>query len=361
MSGDEKMDNVKKIIISSVCVLTGISSSFAIILIIKSRNIKRDVTYPLLTSVFATGITATVLYGLVSAAIWGGFQDNLVITKLAFFCQLHASTTNYVSMAILSSLKFFALVIPFTYKRKVNVRVVKSITFTVWITLAFAMSLIIYFSSLKFSSFTETVRYDVTKPEKTRGMFFTRSLLYISVIILLVSSIGFVTGAVRYKIRTRNVLKPDDMLVNKRQRKAVAHVLWSSKGVWVLAVVRLILHLPFFVLAETKLRESSSSFFVLWLLAFTVPVWDAVCYIGFHRELRKLAGQMICWWRLKESTVEQEVHKTTESNYNVTPTVLKAREPTASLMENVHNMDQAKHPEHGETKSKKQFMYVNHM
>ena len=355
------MDTVKKIIISSVCVLTGTSSSFAILLIIKSKNIKRDVTYPLLTSVFATGITATVLYGLVSVAIWGGFQDNLVITKLAFFCQLHASTTNYVSMAILSSLKFFALVIPFTYKRRVKVRVVKSITVTVWITLAFAMSLVTYFSSLKFSSFTETVRYDVTKPEKTRGMYFTRSLLYISVIILLVSSIGFVTGAVRYKIRTRNVLKQDDILVNKRIRKAVTHVLCSSKGVWVLALIHLIFHLPFFVLAETKLRESSSSFFVLWLLAFTVPFWDVVCYIVFHKELRKLACEMICWWRPKESTVEQPIRKPTQSNYNSPLTVLEARVPTTSVLSNTHNMDQPKDMNHGKTKPNKQFMYVNHM
>ena len=361
MTGDEKMDTVKKIIISSVCVLTGFGSCFAILLIIKSKNIKRDVTYPLLTSVFATGITATVLYGLISAAGFGNFQDNLVITKLAFFCQLHASATNYVSMAILSSLKFLALVKPFTYKRKVKVRVVKTITVTVWITLAFALSLVVFFSSLKFSSFTETVRYDVTKPEETRGMYFTRSLLYICVIILVLSSIGFVTGAVRYKIRTRNVLKPDDMLVNKRQRKAVARVLWSSKGVWVLAVIHLFFHLPFFVLAETKLRESSSSFFVLWLLAFTVPVWDVVCYIVFHKELRKLACEMICWWKPRESTVDKQVPKSTQSNCNVSFAVLGARQPVASVLTNAHNMEQPKDLEHGKTKSKNQSVYVNHM
>ena len=129
------------------------------------------------------------------------------------------------------------------------------------------------------------------------------------------------------------------MLVNKRQRKAVAQVLWSSKGVWVVAVIHLFFHLPFFILAETKLRESSSSFFVLWLLAFTVPVWDVVCYFVFHKELRKV-----------ESTVDKQIPKSTQSNCNVSLAVLRARQPTASVLTNAHNMEQPKDLAHGKTK-----------
>ena len=335
---------------------TGVSSCFAILLVKKSKNIKRDPTYPLLASVFSSGITLAITYGLASVAIWGDIQDNLIITKLVFFCMMYGAVTNYLSMAILSSFKLFALVTPFAYKRMVKVRVVKTVTVIVWLTLAFAMSLITYFSSVKFSPFTETVRYDVSKPEEIRGMFFSRSLLYLSVAILLLSSIGFVTGAVRYKFKTRNALKPEEMLANMEKRKEVAKVLWSSKGVWVLAVVRLILHLPFFALAETKLRESSSSFFLLWLLAFTGPVWDAICYTGFHKELRKLAGQIVCWWRPRDPVVKQ-ASKTSSmrlqaSSRNLTLNVLEAREPTASNLANVGNMSRPKDLDQGNIKAK---------
>ena len=350
------MDTLKKTIISSVLVASGVSSSFAILLVIKSKNIKRDPTYPLLASVFSTGITGVITYLLISVSIWGDIQDNLILTKLVFFCQLYGATTNYVSMAILSSLKLFALVTPFAYKRMVKVRAVKTVTVIVWLTLAFAMSLISYFSEIKFSSFTETVRLDMTKPEKNRGRFFSRSLLYISIGILLLSSIGFVTGAVRYKFKTRNALQPEEMLANKEKRKEVAKVLWSSKGIWVLAVVRLIVHLPFFALVETKLRESLSSFFVLWLLSFTGPIWDAVCYIGFHKELRKLASQTVCWWRPRDPVVKQ-ASKTSSmrlqaSSRNLTLNVLEAREPTASILANVGNISRPKDLDQGNIKPK---------
>ena len=327
----QDMESLKKIIITCVTFFISASSFFVILLLIKAKNLKRDVTYPLLASVFTSGIAENVCCLLIIVVVWNDLQHNVILIKVSFFWLILAVQTNYLSISTLSCLKFFAVVAPFTYKRVVTVGIVKAITVTIWVLVSLAVSLVVYFSKVYFSHFTNTPRYDLTKPMETKAIYYTRTVLYMSIGILLITSIGFVIADVRHKIRIRMIVAAEEMMDVNRRRTAVTKALWSSKGVWILAIVRLTLHLPFWALAETKLRDSENSFFVMWLMPLLIPFWDAVCYVGFHKGLRRLAAKTLCLCRCNNDISELVPSRITSVNSHAVQMESKQPAPT-SLM-----------------------------
>ena len=141
---------------------------------------------------------------------------------------------------------------------------------------------------------------------------------------MLGTSLGFLIATIRHKVKTRHLIRPTDQMVNNERRQAVVKGLWSSKGVWILAMVRLTLHLPFFALIETELRESNKAFFVMWFMPMMMSFWDSGIYVAFHKGMRKrVASYISCW---KSNGIRNTQTKSTRVNVLPQPDFLEPRD-----------------------------------
>ena len=212
-----------------------VSLSSVTVILHKSKKPERDVTYPLLMSISTTGIIATVTEVLISVTVWQRLEKNVFLSKTTFVFMMFTVTT-IISTAELLGLKIFA------------------VFYTIYIQKSGVSSIVKKFT-------------------------------------------GFLIANIRHKIKTRHLIRPTDQMVNNERRQAVIKGLWSSRGVWKLAMVRLTLHLPFFALIETELRESDKAFFPMWFMPMMMSFWESMIYAAFHKGMRNMVVSYLSCWK----------------------------------------------------------------
>ena len=81
--------------------------------------------------------------------------------------------------------------------------------------------------------------------------------------------------------------------------RVIMAALWSAKGVMVLSVMRLTIHLPFFLMESRQRDTSNLVFYFQWGL-ISGPIFDSICFVGCSKTLRQLiALKYICGNRIQ--------------------------------------------------------------
>ena len=127
-------------------------------------------------------------FSFAQVQVWQRLEKNVFLSKITFVFMM---VTTIISMAVLSGLKYFAVLAPFTHKRVVSLQIVKKFTAPIWLVITVLMSLVTHFSIIYFSSFTKTPRYNLSKPGSEMVKNFTRTILCIYLIVMLGTSLGF--------------------------------------------------------------------------------------------------------------------------------------------------------------------------
>ena len=328
------LEMIKEGIIICVTTVGGISSLFILLLLHKARKQKPDNTYPLLLSVFITGIAGFISNIIIIIIILNGIENNEHVVKASYFWRHLSVTENYVSVAILSALKFLAIVAPFTYKRLITAKLVKVIIVATWIIFSVLSVFLTHYLHIVFNNYIKSPHADEEMRQNKINVF-SRGILNISVITLIVTSIGFVVAFVLHKIKTQKLLVPSDKMVDTLQRQVVMKAIWSAKGTWILAVLRLTLHIPLLILnVHNSFKPSDQTFFAIWCTVMMVPFWDAACYVGLQKEMRKLAVSMVTLRFLKKKrAVKAEIGSATRilKPFVVSHSVLEPRSETVGV------------------------------
>ena len=69
--------------------------------------------------------------------------------------------------------------------------------------------------------------------------------------------------------------------------RVIMAALWSAKEVMVLSVMRLTIHLPFFLMESRQRDTSNLAFYFQWGL-LSGPIFDSICFVGCSKTLRQL-------------------------------------------------------------------------
>ena len=302
------MDTLKNIIVTAVTVVIILSSLFTIRLISTSSKFKNDVTLPLFYSVFAAGLVQGIM-GIVDSIIcWNSMEQDSNIVSCCFFLLMVSAVVDYVSLAVLSAVKLLAVVKPFTFKRIVTSAKTTTASVGIWLISIVTYLPVIIDSIAIFSPITKTPKYGKTHNYTLISVYISLIIFYTSIISLMLTNICMYIIAVRQAILIRTSVVPQGQ--GSDQTRSVIASLWSAKGVIVLSAVRIAIHLPFFIMLKSNLRETPEAFYAQWAL-IAGPFWDALCFVGCSPTLRKQAWKMI---RCQSHGVSSE----SENDSNVT-------------------------------------------
>ena len=284
----------KNVIISLVTLALFSSSSTVIYLIKRCSQFRDDVTFPLLISVFSAGLTQG-LFGILAMIIsWFELQNVQFLLRCSFWIMLVSVYADYFSLAGLSCIKLIAVVKPFVFQRTVTSCKMTITTICIWITSSCALSPVLFYPDLvTFRPASQTPVFDF-KQEKVFHLVWRTipPMLYIPNILLLLSNAGLFIITIKHAIRIQ-LMKRRQVNVSSQEEsespltRAIMAALWSAKGVMVLSLVRLTIHLPFFLMESRQRDVSDLVFYFQWGI-ISGPIFNAVCFIGCSKTLRQL-------------------------------------------------------------------------
>ena len=286
----------KNVIITLVTVALFLSSGSTIHLIRICPHFRDDMTSPLLSSVFAAGLTQGI-FGIMAMLIsWFNLQHVQFLLQFSFWIMIVSGYAGYYSLACLSSVKLFAVMKPFVFQRKVSKCKVTITTVTIWIICGCAFSLVMFHPEIiSFRPASQTPVFDFTQ-EMVSSLVWRVAvpLLYMPIILLLLTSSGLfvitIKQAIRIQLMKRRQFRnnnSDQVESQGQMTHVIMAALWSAKGVMVLSLVRLTIHLPFFLMESRQRDASNLVFYFQWGL-LSGPIFDSICFIGCSKTLRKL-------------------------------------------------------------------------
>ena len=286
--------NLEEILKSAIMVFVTLSIIIAgfitLWLLRKSKTNADDVTAPLVTSIFTSGLVMGLVCMLACIINWSDLQQHPAVLYLYIYLLVVGFYMNFKFVAILASLKLFAVLKPFLYKRTVTFRILKNICITIWVCVLCVISPIVtYFSLPTYNPVMKTVM--MTDPNI---LVFSKFVLYFTSIILILTSMCFFIAVVRHRIKMKGKVAPlaqEGTEQQRHQRKqAGLSAIWAYKGVLILSMTRIALNLPFYIMLELRLRMNNSAFYAVWAI-LSIFVWDAVGYVLFTKKLRQLVSK----------------------------------------------------------------------
>ena len=288
----EVTDRIKSAILVIVTLSIIISGFVTLWLLKKSKTNADDVTGPIATSVFTSGIVIGFGYILVFLIQWFHQMKHPTIFHLFLYLVGVGSFINYISVAILSILKLFAVLKPFLYKRFVTMSFIKNITICIWgNVVCIIIPAMTYFSSPVYNPIMRTIMINTKVTAGNYVLTVSKVVYYTSTVMITASSILFLAAVAQHTIKTRRQVEPQAEAIHQ-QRQTVLSAIWSYKGVLILAVTRLALNLSYYIVWEKHLRLKPYAFYGMWIV-LTTFLWDAVGYVLLSSKLRKLALKSI--------------------------------------------------------------------
>ena len=277
-------DTLKSVIMVVVTLSIMISSLVTLWLLRKSKTNTDDVTAPLVTSVFTSGLVVGFLCLLACLIKWFNLQQHPFVLYFYMYLLVLGLIMNYTFVAILTSLKLFAVLKPFLYKRTVTFKILKNITFIKWVaTMCIISPLAACFSSPRYNPVMKTVQMT-----GKYSLVFFKVILYSTFMILIVTSVCFFIAVVRHQIKMKTqVVQVVVDGTQQQQTHAVLSAIWAYKGILIISITRIALNLPFYIMLEMRLLLTNSAFFGMWAILSTY-MWDAVGYVLFTKKLRKM-------------------------------------------------------------------------
>ena len=284
----EVTDRIKSAVMVIVTLSIIISGFLTLWLLKKSKTNADDVTGPIATSVFTSGIVIGFGCILVCLIQWFHQIKHPTIFYLYIYLIGVGSFMNYISVAVLSTLKLFAVLKPFLYKRFVTLSIVGNITRCIWGNVVFIIiPVMTYISSPVYNPITRTIMVNTKVTAGNYVLTVSKVVYYTSTVMITASSILFLAAVAQHTLKTRRQVEPQTEVIHQ-QRQTVLSAIWSYKGVLILAVIRLALNLPYYIVWEKHLRLTPYAFYGMWVILSTF-LWDAVGYVLLSSKLRKLA------------------------------------------------------------------------
>ena len=272
------------------------SNSFAIHLLRKSPQFRDDVTFPLLVSVFTAGLTQGLMCVMISVISWFRLQWINILLTIAHFLQLVSILASYISLTTISAIKLFSVLKPFVFRSFFTTCKTSVATILIWILCVSVVAPIFFVPDLvTFRPVSQTPIFAfkgniipvVVNKVAVPSMFVIVSLLVLSNLALFII-------AVKQAIRINLMKRPTEGAQSEGNghlrnqgymTRAVIAALWSAKGVMVLSLLKLTVHLPFFI----KLRDTSDDVFYIHWIYVSSPFLDVICFIGCSKTLRQLS------------------------------------------------------------------------
>ena len=288
------MNYYKSIIITLVAVAVLLSSVFMIILIAKCKKFRDDVTFPLLISLFTAGLAQGT--GCVMAAIisWLQLTDYQLLHQFCFFFMLFSLLVDYLSLTFLTGAKLIAVVKPFTFRSILTSTKVTVTVVTIWsVCVILSTPVLFYHNIVKSNNITHLPQFrrDL-KVAKIIGLYTMQPLLYGSLFLLFVTSAALFVVAMKHTIRIQRMKRrPQPEGVEGQQVKVILMSLWAAKGIMAVSLLRLSVHLPFFVI-KRRLSSTEKAFYLEWWL-LSGPIWDGLCFVGCSKTLRHVVWRIL--------------------------------------------------------------------
>ena len=277
------MELYKNIIITTVTVLTIISSVFGLVLINKSEKHRRDVTFPLIVSVFVSGLTHGIMGILASFECWMDLRNNQELMKWIFFFNISSCFMDHVLLVVLAIIKLLAVTKPFYYLRVINTKRILVITICIWLILLAGSSPVVITRS-EILTFDNITQYPKMKPAYQIYVNYAFGIAYLIVFtILTLVSITLFIVTVKHAMKSSRPVKKQ----KARPLGIAVAAIWTSKGTLTLSLIRVPLILPYVILLGIN-SETNHMFYAKWI-CFTIPFWDVFCIVICSECLRKLA------------------------------------------------------------------------
>ena len=281
----------KNVIITLVTVALFSSGVFVMCLINRCPQFRDDVTFPLLMSIFSAGITQSIFGIMAMITSWFDLQ---FLLQSSIWTMLVAGYAGYYSLSCISSMKLFAVIKPFVFQRTVTRCKTTVMTASIWITCSCAFLPIMFYPEIvTFRAASQTPVSDF-KQEKVQSLVwrFAVPMLYIPNIFSFLSSSGLfiitIKHAIRIQLMKRRPINASNQDDGQGQiTRVIMAALWSTKGVMVLSVMRLTIHLPFFLMESRQRDTSNLVFYFQWGL-LSGPIFDSICFVGCGKTLRQL-------------------------------------------------------------------------
>ena len=304
-----KMIYYKSIIITLVAVAVVLSKSLLLVLIQRCKKFREDVTFPLLMSLCAAGLTQG-LTSLIAAVIsWMDLTNIQLLIQFSFYFLILSGMVDYFSLSLLSTAKFVAVIQPFFFRQKVTAVKLSTLVILLWIvSIVVPVPVLFYPDMMNFNNVTLLPQFTRGKTKVTiLGGIVIQSLIYSSLILLVVTNLGLFIVAMRHAIQIRVIKrKPEPVGVQGQKVKVILMSLWAAKGVMVVSLLRLSLHLPFFIIRNRLISSSEMLFYSQWCL-LSGPIWDVLCFIGCSDSLRQLVWHSI---RCKSNSHDNQIAST---------------------------------------------------
>ena len=277
-------ETLKSVIMVVVTLSIMISSLVTLWLLRKSKTNTDDVTAPLVTSVFTSGLVVGFLCLLACLINWFNLQQHPFVLYLYIYLLVLGFYMNFIFVAILTSLKLLAILKPFLYKRTVTCKILKNITFIKWgATMCIISPLVAWFSSPQYNPVMKTVQMT-----GKYSLVFSKVIFYSTSMILIVTSVCFFIAVVRHRIKMKTLVLPVTVDgTHQQQTHAVLSAIWAYKGILLLSFTRIALNLPFYIMLEMRLLMINSAFFAIWAI-LSIFILDAIGYVLFTANLRNL-------------------------------------------------------------------------
>ena len=317
----------KSIIITIVAAALLSSNGFAIHLLRKCPHFRNDVTFPLLVSLFTAGLTQGMMAVLVCVVSWFNLQWVTLLLQCAHFLQLVSTFASYFSLCCVSSLKLYSVLKPFVVRRLFTTFKISLVTSLIWMLCVSSVAPVFFYPDvITFKPVSQTPMF-IFKENiiSVIIMKFAVPTLYVIVCLIVLSNSILFGIAVKHAIRINLMKRPTEReqtegeghppnegeghlpnegeghLPNEgegRLTRAVIAALWSAKGVMILSLLKLTVHLPFFI----RLRDTSNDVFYIHWIFISGPFLDVVCFIGCSKTLRQL---IMLWCKCSSNKVEQ--------------------------------------------------------
>ena len=289
-SKTKMMEQFKDIYFSVLVSMLLPSSSFAIWIIFKSKKHRQDPIFSMIISLFSAGLVQGTFNVFGIKTRWWSLQNNTVMSVYVFV-STWMFLIRFTSMANLSALKLFAIMEPFIFQRVMTMKTILIAVIVTWMTFLILLIPPLFAPSVTYENTTLFPDYD---PDFVAGLYGRRIghiITYIMILILVITTFALYYHTVKHVVKSRKLVAPLSFGTKEERRQAVLSALWSSKGIVVLASVRLALEIP--CIALSRIASGMVAFYAQAAVA-TMPFWDVLCFITSSQRLRKLLRAKLC-------------------------------------------------------------------